>query len=72
LTQSGTAPTLIEPVTGRLLLRNLSGARKVTMAALDGRGQPIGAPNTAQKTADGWLLTLGATVTTWYEIKVER
>ena len=39
LKQSGTAPTLIEPVTGELALRNLAGARRVTIAALDGRGQ---------------------------------
>jgi hypothetical protein len=72
LTQAGSAPTVIEPVTGQLLLRNLAQARKVTLVALDGRGQPIGAPLNAQKTTDGWQLQLGAAVTTWYEIKVER
>jgi hypothetical protein len=44
----------------------------VTMAALDGRGQRIGAPVAASKTAEGWRLQLGEQVTTWYEIKVER
>lgn len=72
LTQSGSAPTVIEPVTGQLLLRNLANARKVTCTALDGRGLPIGAPSNAQKTADGWQLQLGAAVTTWYEIKIDR
>jgi len=72
LKQWGTAPTLIEPVTGRLLLRNLEGARGVTIAALDGRGQRIGAPIAATKTPEGWRVALGELVTTWYEIKVDR
>lgn len=72
LKQWGTAPTLIEPVTGRLILRNLEGARGVTIAALDGRGQRIGTPVHAEKTPEGWRVALGEQVTTWYEIKVER
>jgi hypothetical protein len=63
---------LIEPVTGQLLLRNLVGARGVTIAALDGRGQRIVAPVAAKKTPEGWRVQLGEQVTTWYEIKVER
>jgi hypothetical protein len=72
LKQWGTSPTLIEPVTGQLLIRNLEGARGVTIAALDGRGQRIGAPVAAKKTSEGWRVQLGEQVTTWYEIKVER
>jgi hypothetical protein len=72
LKQWGTSPTLIEPVTGQLLFRNLEGARGVIMSALDGRGQRIGAPAAAMKTPEGWRLQLGEQVTTWYEIKVER
>jgi hypothetical protein len=72
LKQWGTAPTLIEPVTGHLLLRNLEGARSLTIAALDGRGQRIGAPAAARKTPEGWRVQLGEQVTTWYEIKVDR
>jgi hypothetical protein len=72
LKQWGSSPTLIEPVTGQLLFRNLEGARSVTIAALDGRGQRIGAPVAAKKTQEGWQVQLGEQVTTWYEIKVER
>ena len=72
LTQWGTAPTLIEPVTGQLLIRNLEVARGMSIAALDGRGKRIGTPVPATKTADGFKVTLGDHVTTWYEIKVER
>src|SRR5262245_48095616 len=72
LKQWGTSPTLIEPVTGHLLLRNIEGARSVTIAALDGRGLRIGAPVQAMKTPEGWRVQLGEQVTTWYEINVER
>jgi hypothetical protein len=72
LKQWGTSPTLIEPVTGQLLLRNLEGARSVTIASLDGSGRRIGAPVAATKTPEGWQVRLGEQVTTWYEIKVER
>ena len=72
LKQWGTSPTLIEPVTGQLLIRNLEGARGVTIAALDGRGQRIGASVAAKKTSEGWRVQLGEQVTIWYEIKVER
>jgi hypothetical protein len=72
LKQWGTSPTLIEPVMGQLLIRNLEGARGVTIAALDGRGQRIGAPVAAKRTPEGWRVQLGEQVTTWYEIKVER
>jgi len=72
LKQSGTAPTLIEPVTGDLVLRNLIGARQVTLAALDGRGQHLGSTIAAKQTPEGWQITLGEQTTTWYEIRVER
>ncbi|MBO0860353.1 MAG: hypothetical protein J2P21_18130 [Chloracidobacterium sp.] len=72
LKQWGTSPTLIEPVTGHLLIRNLEGARGVTIAALDGRGQRIGAPVAATKTPEGWRVALGEQITTWYEIEVKR
>ena len=72
LKQWGTAPTLIEPVTGSLLLRNIEGASGVTISALDGRGQRFGSPVAAKKTPDGWRVSLGEQVTTWYEIKIER
>jgi len=72
LKQWGASPTLIEPVTGQLLIRNLERARGVTIVALDGRGMRIGAPVAATKTHEGWRAPLGEQVTTWYEIKVER
>ena len=68
----GTTPTIVEPVTGQVQIRNINKARSVTVAALDGCGQRIGEPARAVKTGDGWSFRLGEQVTTWYEIVVER
>jgi len=68
----GHAPTLIEPVTGAVTLRNIEGARSVSAVALDGSGKPIGDPVQAKKTAAGWELPIGAPVTTWYVVTANR
>ena len=71
--QHGGAPSLIEPVTGTVTLRALSGrVRAVTATALDGAGKPIGAPIAARHTAVGWEVPIGAPVTTWYVVRVDR
>jgi hypothetical protein len=72
VTNWGDTPTLIEPVRGTLVLRHLEPARSVELQAMDGAGQPLGAAEDGIKTAEGWKFTLGQSVTTWYEITVER
>jgi hypothetical protein len=68
----GGSPSLIEPVTGTVVLRNLKAAASVTATALDGSGKPLGAAIPAKKTADGWSIALGNPVTTWYVLEVKR
>jgi len=71
--QQGGPPSLIEPVTGTITLRALSGrVRAVSATALDGAGRPIGAPIPARRTPAGWVLPIGAPATTWYLVRVER
>jgi hypothetical protein len=72
VTDWGGTPTLIEPVKGTLLLRRLAPARAVHLQAIDGAGQPLGAPVAATRSGDHWRMPLGTTVTTWYEITVDR
>lgn len=72
VTEWGHSPTLIEPVTGTITLRNLKRATKVSAIALDGSGRPIGDPIIARKTDSGWEIPVGDPVTTWYEVSVER
>jgi hypothetical protein len=64
----GTAPALIEPVTGTITLRNLMNLQSVEVTALDGAGCPTGDPIQARKTAAGWEFDIGARATTWYRI----
>jgi hypothetical protein len=68
----GTAPTTIEPVTGKIILKNLKRATRAQAKALDGSGRILGAPIAAKKTDLGWEIPIGEPVTTWYEIRVER
>ncbi len=68
----GESPTLIEPVTGTVTLRNLQSASHVTATPLDGSGRPLGTPMEAQKLGDGWKLKIGTPVTTWYIVSVQR
>jgi hypothetical protein len=65
-------PSMIRNVRGTLMLRNLEGARRVTISALDGSGARMAAPAVAEKTSEGWRVKLGEKVTSWYEVRVER
>jgi hypothetical protein len=71
-TRSGGSPTLMEPVTGTITLKNLDQATGVSVKPLDGSGHAIGQPIVARKTATGWEIPVGDPVTTWYEVSVER
>lgn len=64
----GTIPTVTEPVSGRITLRNLDGNSKVEVTALDGAGRPLGGAKPAHRTPAGWELEIGDPVTTWYRI----
>ena len=68
----GASPTVIEPVTGTVTVRNLKGAKKVMARALDGSGRPTGEPIVAEKNGKGWDIAVGQIVTPWYEIIVKR
>jgi hypothetical protein len=63
---------MIRNVRGEVVLRNLAGARKVTVSALNGASARIGSPAAAEKTPEGWRIKLGEQVTSWYEVTVER
>jgi len=68
----GGPPSLVEPVTGTITLRDLQGATAVAATALDGAGLPLGSPIQANKTAAGWALPVGDPVTTWYLVAVKH
>lgn len=68
----GTGPTLIEPVTGWLVLRELDGAVAVKLIPLDGAARPMGEPISGRRLEDGWEIPLGNPVTDFYIIQVVR
>jgi len=72
LTSWGKAPACIEPVTGKVVLRNLEGAKAVTAQPLDGAGRALGQAVPVAKTDAGWVLLLGAPPTAWYVVSVAR
>jgi len=72
LTAQGSAPTLIEPVSGTITLRNLANVKALAAATLDGSGRALGDPIKGIKTPDGWKLAIGDPVTTWYVIVVRH
>jgi hypothetical protein len=71
-TNMGHEPTLIEPVTGWLLLRELDGAVGMKLIPLDGSAQPIGEPIAGRRLEDGWEIPLGTPATAHYLIEVTR
>jgi hypothetical protein len=68
----GGSPTMIEPVMGRVVLRNLEKAVEVRVRVLDGAGSPIDKPILAKRTQDGWEIEIGEPASTWYEVTVRR
>lgn len=68
----GRTADTVEPATGTVILRNLDGAAGLQVAPLEGAGRRMAGRIPARKTADGWEITIGDPVTTWYEIKVDR
>ncbi|TPG52106.1 hypothetical protein EAH76_15440 [Sphingomonas glacialis] len=68
----GTAPTLIEPITGYVTLKALEGAIGVFAQPLDGAARPIGKEIAAKMIEPGWELPIGTPATTQYLVRVER
>ncbi len=72
VTEHGGSPSLIEPICGRLIFKDVEPATAVLVQALDGAGRPFGGSVAATTTPEGWEIAIGDPVTTWYEITVNR
>lgn len=68
----GSAPTMIEPVKGWVVLRNIEGAVGMTVTALDGSARPWGAPIPARRLEEGWEFPVGDAAITSYLIRPIR
>ncbi len=72
LTDWGSAPTVIEPVKGEIVLRNLKPYRRMEMIPLDGGAKPSGQSISRRAGRGDVTLPIGEQATTWYMIKVDR
>jgi hypothetical protein len=69
----GEAPTRIEPVKGKLHLREPADAQGVEVQPLDGMGQPMGDAQSLESEEGGFVLELtGSPATLWYRLKIDR
>ena len=75
----GKEPAVIEPVKGRIILRNLKSAKSVEAVPLNSAGKKLGRVivlgtpcGEAVKTKYGWEIPVGEPATTWYVITVQR
>jgi hypothetical protein len=72
VTAGGGSPTLVDQVKGTITLRKIQGAHAVSLQAMDGAGQPVGASVPAAASGDDWKIPIGDTTTTWYQITIAR
>ena len=72
LEEWGAAPTVIEPVRGRVILRGLAPAARVEVTALDSGGRATSTTRPAVRTDGGWEVALGPEPTVWFVVEVVR
>jgi hypothetical protein len=72
LSSWGSAPTVIEPVRGKVILRNLEPLQQIEIIPLDGEGKALGYTVFAHGTKGDFILSIGEQATTWYLIRIQR
>ncbi|MCU0246520.1 MAG: hypothetical protein MUC42_08090, partial [Bryobacter sp.] len=72
LLQWGSPPMEIEPVQGNWAAPELGAAKKVMLQPVDGGGRAFGPVVAAKRSGQTWTLPLGAAVTPWYVVTIER
>ena len=72
LTNWGVAPMVIEPVKGKVTLRNLEFAQHAEIIPLNGSGRAVGDTVKAQSIEGGCTFTIGEPATPWYLVQVRR
>jgi hypothetical protein len=71
LSSWGSAPTVIEPVRGKVILRNLEPSNQIEIIPLDGAGKALGHTVSAHVKGD-FILPIGEQATTWYLLRIQR
>jgi hypothetical protein len=68
----GSAPTRIDPLSGRVTVGGLHEAEAVEVMPLDSRGDALEASFRAVRREDGWSVELEDAATPWYLLRVIR
>ena len=72
LSDWGAAPTVIEPVKGKVILRNLEPLQRIEIIPLDGAGKALQDPVGAHKVKADYVLQIGQPATVWYLVRIQR
>jgi hypothetical protein len=72
LSEWGAAPILIEPVKGKIILRNLRPAQRVEVIPLSGAGEALGNSYSAENIQAELTVSIGEPATPWYLVRIER
>jgi len=72
LSDWGTTPTVIEPVKGRVMLRNLEPSLQAEIVPLNGAGRAAGDPIKARSIEGAFTLNIGEPTTPWYLVRIQR
>jgi len=72
LSDWGAAPTVIEPVKGKVFLRNLEPLQQIEMIPLDGAGKALENPVGALGVKGDFALQIGQPATVWYLVRIQR
>jgi len=72
LSNWGSVPTVIEPVKGKIFLRNIDPLHRIETIPLNGEGKILGDSIYIESSKKDYILNIGEPVTTWYLIKIQR
>jgi len=72
LSDWGSAPTVIEPVKGKVIFRNLISAKCAEAVPLNGAGRAMGESIVMQNVPEGLVIPVGEPATTWYLVRIQR
>ena len=72
LSDWGSAPTVIEPVKGKVILRNLEPLQQIEIIPLDGAGKALENSVSAHSVKGDFVLQVGQPATVWYLVRIQR
>jgi len=72
LSDWGSAPTVIEPVKGNVVLRNLEPLQRIKIIPLDGAGKAMGNSVGVHAVKGDFILQIGQPATVWYLVRIQR